>query len=281
MNAIDSAYSSARYLGKTGQFENLITVARLAANRTLYRFPELDSSERKKGHPIWFGEKFSLKDPSNLGAPSYVISSPNPLKKHPNAIVRLEVWPDLMMRGKKNLPMHKNPFDLIRCTVLGENGDPVFNRPMWLIASGSRRAELNPVDVWQSYRQRYDIEHFFRFGKQRLLMDKFQTPDTEHEENWWEIVGLAYFQLWLASPLAQNLPRPWERYSLPEQQGVLASPSVTQRDYYRIIRQIGTPSSPPKPRGKPLGRVEGQTQIPREKYKVVRKGSRAPKKKAA
>jgi len=108
-------------------------------------------------------------------------------------------------------------------------------------------------------------------------MDKFQTPDIEHEENWWEIVCLAYFQLWLASPLAQNLPRPWDRYSIPEKQDVLASPYVAKRDYSRIVRQIGTPAAPPKPRGKPLGRSKGQTQAPRARCEVIIKGSRKPK----
>ena len=159
MNVVDSAYSSVPYLGKTDKFKNLITVARLSANRVLYRFPESDCS--KKGHPTWFGEKFSLKNPDSWGVPDHIVEVPNPLKKHPNAVVRLEVWNDLLMHGKRNLPMHKNPFNLVRCTVLDENGIPVFRRPMWLIAFGSRRAELNPVNVWQSYRQRYDIEHFF------------------------------------------------------------------------------------------------------------------------
>ena len=37
-----------------------------------------------------------------------------------------------------------------------------------------------------------------RFGKQRLLMTQFQTPDVEHEENWIQFVLLAYVQLWAA-----------------------------------------------------------------------------------
>jgi len=43
--------------------------------------------------------------------------------------------------------------------------------------------------------ERLDIEHFFRFGKTRLLMDKIQTPDVEHEEAWWQLVMIAYTQL--------------------------------------------------------------------------------------
>ncbi len=59
------------------------------------------------------------------------------------------------------------------------------------------------------------LEHFFRFAKQRLLLDKFRTPEVVHEECWWQLVCLAYIQLRLAAPLANVLPKPWERY-LPE-----------------------------------------------------------------
>jgi hypothetical protein len=52
-----------------------------------------------------------------------------------------------------------------------------------------------------------DIEHLFRFGKQRLLMSEFQTPDLQHEENWIRLVMLSYVQLWPAKEeLCQNSP---------------------------------------------------------------------------
>lgn len=47
---------------------------------------------------------------------------------------------------------------------------------MWLIVIGSVRQRLSEVEVYQSYRQGFDIEHMLRFGKQRLLMTQFQTP---------------------------------------------------------------------------------------------------------
>lgn len=67
---------------------------------------------------------------------------------------------------------------------------------------------LEPIlllDIFHAYQRRYDLEHFFRFGKQRLLMNRYQTPKTEHEEKWWFLANLAYLQLWLAHPVAQTL----------------------------------------------------------------------------
>ena len=100
------------------------------------------------------------------------------------------------------------------------------------------------------------IEHFFRFGKQKLLLTRFQTPDVAREEKWWLLNHLAFAQLWLARHLTVALPRPWER-SLPTMKNQLISPTLVQRDFARIIRQLGTPAQAPKPRNISSGRAVG------------------------
>jgi hypothetical protein len=124
-------------------------------------------------------------------------------------------WQDMLMRQKNGVLLNKYPFRVIRITITDENNNLVYKRPMWLMVSGARRQELALIQIWQAYKRRYDIEHFFKFGKTRLLMDKFQTPETSHEESWWQIGSLAYAQLYMARELANNLPNPWEKY-LPE-----------------------------------------------------------------
>ena len=76
--------------------------------------------------------------------------------------------------------MYQKPFTLIRVRVLAEDGPTVFKRPRWLIVMGERRQELSLVEAWEAYVRRYDVEHFFRFGKQRLLMAAYQTPEVDH-----------------------------------------------------------------------------------------------------
>ena len=148
---------------------------------------------------------------------------------------------------------------------------------MWLLALGPRREELSLHDIWQAYRQRFDLEHFFRFGKQRLLMNAYQTPDVDYEENWWQIVCLAYTQLWLARSQAETLLRPWERY-LPQPEAGITSPAQVQRDFGRIIGQIGTPAQAPKPRGYSPGRRQGDQPEGRPRQPVIKKGAKSPQK---
>ena len=157
------------------------------------------------------------------------------------------------MRGKKNNPMHKHPFTVLRITVEDTDSHPVFRKPMWLIIFGDRRDVITVKDAYDAYRQRFDAEHFFRLSK------------TEHEENWWEIVGLAYAQLYAASGIAEKSCHPWERYlpyfkrdtgvSTPPkmQKGIphfkrdsgILTPSTVQRDMPRIISEFGTPAKAP------------------------------------
>ena len=176
--------------------------------------------------------------------------------------------------------MQQRPFDLIRAMVTDAQGQPLFRRPLWLLVLGSRRREISLIPAYQAYCQRYDLEHFFRFGKTKLLLDQYQTPCVEHEEHWWQLVCLAYIQLWLAAPLAGWLPRPWERYSAIEAARAVPGPGQVQQQFERIIRQIGTPARLPKRRGNSPGRAPGHCPGPRPRQPVVFK-SRYPPKKAA
>lgn len=273
----DSAHSVAPFLGRVAPYENLVTVTRLRSNRVLYRQPPPVEGKPGPGHPRWYGERFALKDPSTWGEPDEVASTTVITRKGRTWQVHLEGWYGLLMRGKKDLPMHQHPFTLIRVWVLDEQGQPVYRRSMWLAVFGKRRRELSLVDARQAYDQRFDQEHYFRFGKQKLLMAAYQTPDVEHEENWLQMVSLAYTQLWLARDVAQAMPRSWERY-LPPRKSQVASPSTVQRDFGRIIQEIGTPAQPPKPRGNSQGRSKGTQLERRERHPVIKKRKKTRKK---
>ncbi len=122
----------------------------------------------------------------------------------------------------------------------------------------------------------YDLEQFFRFGKQKMLLDRFQTAEDVREETWWQLVHLAYVQLWLARHVAHGLPRPWERH-LATMKNRLISPTLVQRDFGRIIRQLGTPAKPPKLRFIAPGRPKGMKLPPRPRQKVVVKSQQVAK----
>jgi hypothetical protein len=185
-------------------------------------------------------------------------------------IIHLSRWMNILTKGDKAQRMEKYPFDVVCAQVFEETGREVFKKPLWLMVTGRRRRELTPEQVYGSYAQRYDIEHCFRFGKQKLLLARSQTPDTRHEENLAWVTMLSFAMLYQTRRLAIEVRYPWERRRVTS---IVRTPPITQvqRDYGRIIRGIGTPARIPKPRGKSVGRPSGTNVPHRTMWPIIRK----------
>jgi hypothetical protein len=56
--------------------------------------------------------------------------------------------------------------------------------------------------IWHDYRLRFDAEHFFRFGKSRLLLVNYQSPDVLNEENWKQFCMVAYPEYFIRNMLS-------------------------------------------------------------------------------
>ena len=273
----DSSYSKPESLHAHRKYPNVVTLARSRGNRTYYRkyVPCAEAQEEPgKGHPTWYGERFSLSEVETWHAPDETLSFPETSQRGKAYTVVVQAWHNMLMTGKTKpvkLPMQECPFTLVRIVRYDKDGKPAFKKPLWLIVMGARREELTLVHLYEAYAARFDLEHFFRFGKQELLMVAFQTPEVEREENWFQLTHIAYAQLWMARQLVHCLPRPWER-NLPAMQQRRISPTLVQRDFARIIRHFGTPARPPKPRNISQGRPKGTICPKRTRHPVVVKG---------
>ena len=262
----DCVYAAVDYIHNNKQHANLVSAARLRANRTLY-FQPPEIAKAGKGHPTWYGKAMKLKNANHYPADQECHTT---YTSHTGRTfnIRIKSWDNLLMRGKRDCPLQDHPLKLMRIDAFKPNGKPLYRRPLWLVVAGQRRNEIAITDIWLAYAQRYDIEHYFRFAKQRLLMSSYQTPDVDHEENWWHLTMLAYCQLYLAAPLAHQLPHPWEAKKLSSSSSLL-SPSAVQRDFARIIKGIGTPAKAPKTRGISHGRRNGVKLLPRKTIKII------------
>ena len=270
----DTSYSKPAYLHANRHHCHLVTIARVRGTRTFYQQHVPTGSESGAGHPTWYGDSFSLKEESTWHEPDETLTITERSRRGKVHRIEIQAWHDMLMRGKykpQRLAMHRHPFTLVQVVRYDEQGQLVHKRPLWLLVIGQQRHELSLLHIHHAYCQRFDLEHFFRFGKQKLLLTRFQTPEDVREESWWQLSHIAYAQLWLARHLAHSLPRPWER-NLPSMKSCQMSPSLVQRDFGRIIRQIGTPAKPPKRRGISPGRHKGIKLTPRPRQKVVVKG---------
>jgi hypothetical protein len=247
----------------------------------LYRpyVPDPTETNQAGGRPRRFGDRFALQESETWHEPDETTTFKETSRRGKVYRVEIKAWHNMLMRGKNKpyrMPMEDYPFTLVQVVRYDDKGNLACKRPMWLLAIGEYRIELSATDIYEAYKQRFDHEHFFRFGKQKMLLDAFQTPDDGREEKWWQLVHLAYAQLWLARHVARHLPRPWER-NLPAMKARLMSPTLVQRDFGRIIREIGTPAKPPKPRFNGHGRRQGMKLPPRPRHKVVIKSQKTAK----
>ena len=270
----DTAYNNPLCLSIAKKNVNQVHVSRSRNNKKFFYpyTPGEITHTKKRGRPKAYGDIHRLNDPATWHAPDESIEFSQINAKGKVHIIRIDCWNKVIMKGKKGTKLSDYPLRLLRVQVLKASGELLFKRPLWLTAAGKRRMELSLSDIFLSYRQRFDIEHFFRFGKNRLLMDKIQTPDVRHEESWWQLVMIAYAQLYLSRSLANTLPNPWEKY-LPafKSNATIKPPTQVQNDFERIIRMIGTPAQPPKPRQKALGRLLGDIQTKRIRHPIVKK----------
>jgi hypothetical protein len=277
----DTSYSKPACLHSKRHHAQLVSIARLRGTRVLYRpfVPDPTATSQSTGRPRRFGDRFVLQEPATWHEPDETVTGRETSRRGQGYRVEIKAWHNMLMRGKNKpyrMPMERYPFTLLQVVRYDEAGNLACKRPMWLLAIGEYRVKLSATDIYEAYQQRFNLEHFFRFGKQKMLLTGFQTPDDSREERWWQLVHLAYAQLWMARHVARCLPRPWERH-LQAMKERLLSPTLVQRDFGRIIRQIGTPAQPPKPRFNGMGRPKGTKLPPRPRHKVVIKSQQVAK----
>ena len=267
----DSKYSKPSFLLAFADRPDVAIIVRARNNRVFYRAYRPDPEQsRKRGRPRQYGQRFALNDPETWPDPDEETTFSFTTRKGKLRKVRIRVWRNILMRGSRKHPMHRHPFTLLCVEILTPEGKPLYKRPLWLIIFGLPRQRITAVQGYQAYNRRFDIEHYFRFAKRRLLLTSFQTPIDVHEEHWWQLVQMAYLQLWLARDIARALWHPWQRYLARRSCGK-RTPTQVQRDFGRIIRQIGTPVRAPKRRGKSPGWPKGVKRKRRPKQKVVKK----------
>lgn len=266
VNVSDAAYSTKSWAIGVTKWPHVVQIARMRGNRKLYRMPPCESATRR-GRPQIYGEELLLKCPSQ---PDLEEITTITTRKGRVYQVFLQRWNNVIMQGSQEERTHEHPFDLLRVTVTDKNGKPVYRRPLWVMIAGVKRKDVSSKEAYTSYGRRYDIEHFFRFGKQRLGLVNSQTCETRHEENWHWIGLLAYNMLYHARQLAQPVQYPWEK-KIVRVITTAERPSQVQRDYGRIIRGIGTPAPIPKPRGKSPGRSQGYKSGERPDRPLIRK----------
>ena len=300
VNTLDSKYGNAAYLAPAFKHDNLVNIVRMRSGIKVW---SQDRRSATGGTPNIYGEKFYLVARSGMkaykrhpktGLPYSVYrQSVYDLQKDEileltgktrggrDIVVEISRWNNMMIRSKGGNKMKDKPIDLLGIKVRdSKTGKSVFNDDMFVAISGRRKEEIPTRQGYQDYRHRYDIEPSFRFAKQKLFLDKFQTPCIQHFDNYLLVIMITMWLLYTASDEATFVPRKWRKYTKENKHA---------RDQYRLtIAQTRhaaqslfstfdpTPFLPKRSKkGRP--RQKGQTQVKRKRYPVVKKHSKSPR----
>jgi hypothetical protein len=299
INALDSKYGNAAFLAPAHQHKKVINITRMRAGMKVWK---LDHQTNTGGAPKIYGDKFYLIDESrtkmyphpktkescevfqrsifDLEADETLQLSAQTRKRRP-LTVHLWRWNSVMIRSKDGNNMKDKPFDLIAVRVLdAQTQERLFSQNMFIALNGKQKRDVTTQQGYDSYRHRYDIEPYFRFAKQKLMLQKLQTPDVEHFDNWLLTVEFATWLLYAASKETRFRPRKWEKY-LPEskeaktaQQLSIAQVRKSAQDLFLTFDQ--DPFKPKKSK-KGKGRQKGDKQTPRIRYRVLKKNTRGSK----
>lgn len=264
----DSAYSCASAICTSYSQENVILISRMKNNRVVHK-RWMAPEKKKRGRPKKYGAKCHLSD--ELGAPYSSVILNETTKKGKPIRVHIHSWENHLLRGERLYPLDDKPVRIVKIFICDPKGHSIYRYPLWLCVSGKQAHTLSLEAIYRYYRQRFDIEYFFKLGKTRLMMNAFQTPETENEENWMQLVMTASHMLYHAKPLAEQSYRPWERSKVKRLSTTAKTPFQVFRVMPEIISQVGTPADSPKKRGIPAGRKKNATMKKRLIQPIVRK----------
>ena len=233
--AADCAYGNHKFL-RPLRGERCGIVVRLRKDRVLRRAAPVPGprAKPKVGRPAVHGKRFAFKRPQTWGT------------------VQLRRWHALHATAAAD-----TPFDVVQARVHLERPKPPapLSQP------------VTAQTIWEAFQFRWPIEPSIRFRKQRLMWTTPQFQDPAQGDRWTTLVSLAEWQLYLARPLAQDCPLPWQ----PPQPPPTLTPARVQRAMPTILSQFERLTRAPQTRGISPGWPRGKPRTRRERRQVVRK----------
>jgi hypothetical protein len=247
-------------------------LVRLRTTRVFHTDPE-PRPAGKRGAPRRHGREFSCSEPTKRHAPDQEITAES--ERYGQVTVR--AWTGLHQRLTRIGRWAQHPADqelpIVRGTVIQVVVDhlPGGRKPpkdIWLWHAGPVPADVDLL--WKAYLRRFDQEHFHRFAKVHLGLGRAHLSSAAATDRWVSLIMAAYTQLQLASPLVDDLRRPWHPKPQP---GATLSPYRVRRGFRRLRATLATPADSPKHTHPGPGRPKGSKNQPKAKRPPHRKST--------
>lgn len=242
----DSEYGCGAFLSATSDI-NADKLMRLRSNLVLEG--PTKPYQGRGAHPK-HGFKFKFRDPGTWWVPDQVFSESDT----EFGSVTIRIWDGLRFANALDCRM--------QVVCIERDQAPGTRRKPKLVWFGWV-GQVPPQQWWRKYNRRYPIDHWYRFAKQRLHWILPRLSTTPQAERWSDLMPLLTWELWLARPMAQDCPLPWQK-SQP-----IPTPGRACQAMQNILVAIGTPTCACKPRGKAPGWPVGRTRTHRERHDLT------------
>ena len=301
INRLDRGYGNAKYLAPSFEHENLVNIVRFRQGQKIWQ-PQQEtntggrnriySSQPPYLHENSLTKSYKFKD-NIRQVYQQSIFEVTPTKeqqictitrKNRKLIHHLYFWEGLLLRSKSGNKMSDKPINLVAIiTKDADTDEKLFQHPMFLVVSGAYKSEITPQMAFDEYARRYSIEPFFRFNKQELLLDSFQTPDRQHLDNWLLVIQLTVWLLFLTTTEAKHTCPKWQKY-LPKEK-LAANPvtfearlsiAQTRKSAQTLFNSFSQIPFLPKKSQKGQPREKGQNQTKRIRHDIFQKKKKAP-----
>ncbi len=236
----------------------LDALGRLKCNQCFYK--PAPPHTGKQGRPRLDGTKLKLDDLSMQKSPDETWDG-NDVKGRP---VHICWWKNMHVEDARWLDL--TIIQVIRPQAPDSERDP---RISWFVYIGQDPPE-GIAQVALFYCLRFGQEHGYRFDKQALLWTKPHLRTPEQFDRWSQIVAIVHNLIVGARDFVEAELRPWENKQREH------TPQQVRRGLAALLPQLGTPAPPPKPRGKPKGRLCGTQVRKAKRFPVVRKTAKVP-----
>jgi len=293
INTADSDYSHPSFVAPLYKYKNLVNIIRLRKGQKVYK---QEHRTHTGGRDAYKGEKAYLLDHSQArkaGKHDYLANSifetyefddfqQIHTKTSKGRLLDIELYRfnDLILETKKGHKMLDKPIDILVSKVFdAKTGRAVF-APMYTAITNQERRTISSIEAFDSYRHRYDIEPAFRFGKQKLKLDKYKTSKIENYDNWLTIYQLAYWLLFVASDEVKYQPKKWRGYKAenkPENLKEHLSPCQTFSGLQDLLLKIDPKPFKPRSSNKGKGREKGTKLTPKTRHPVLKKRKKRTK----
>lgn len=201
----DSAYSSNKFISDLSHQKDAVLITRMRSNRKAYY--TFSGHQKKLGRNKKYGDRVDLANEKE----NRVVFEEKTLSGKLQ-YVEINSYNNLIFKGSKKIKMSDKTFNLLNIKVLNENKEQKYNRTLTISVSGAKKDSITSREAYDFYKKRFNIEHFFKFGKNNLLMDKYQTTSSKKDESWQLLGMIAFNLLYLAKEMVSEIPlTPWNK----------------------------------------------------------------------